>query len=49
MSSHTTAVTVGIQPNVTERKLFSLSPSFGGLGIPLFSEIADKKRWLSVK
>ena len=35
------AITGGIQPNETERKLYSLPPSLGGLGIPIFSEQAD--------
>ena len=35
------AVTGGIQPNNVERNLFSLPPSQGGLGIPIFSELAD--------
>ena len=35
------AITGGIIPNETERKLFSLPPSKGGLGIPIFSEQCD--------
>ena len=35
------AITGGIQPNEDERKLFSLAPSLGGLGIHIFNEIAD--------
>ena len=37
------AITRGIQPNDTERRLFSLPPSLGGLGIPIFSELADRE------
>ena len=37
------AVTGGIQPNNVERNLFSLPPSQGGLGIPIFSELADRE------
>ena len=37
------AITGGIQPNDTERRLFSLPPSLGGLGIPIFSELADRE------
>ena len=37
------AITRGIQPNHTERRLFSLPPSLGGLGIPIFSELADRE------
>ena len=35
------AITRGIQPNDTERRLFSFPPSLSGLGIPIFSELAD--------
>ena len=37
------AITGGIQPNAIERKLFSLPPSQGGLGIPIFNELADRE------
>ena len=37
------AITGGINPNDLERQLFSLPPSIGSLGIPLFSEIADQE------
>ena len=37
------AITGGIYPNETERKLFSLPPSQGGLGIPIFSEMAERE------
>ena len=37
------AITRGIQPNDTERRRFSLPPSLGGLGIPIFSESADRE------
>ena len=37
------AVTGGIQQNNVERNLFSLLPSQGGLGIPIFSELADRE------
>ena len=37
------AITGGIIPNDLERDLFSLPPSFGGLGIPIFSEIAERE------
>ena len=37
------AVTGGIQPNSTERLLFSLPPSQGGLGIPIFSKLAERE------
>ena len=37
------AVTGGIQPNTIERTLFSLPPSQGGLGIPIFSELAKRE------
>ena len=37
------AITGGIIPNVLDRDLFSLPPSFGGLGIPIFSEIAERQ------
>ncbi|XP_066936770.1 uncharacterized protein [Clytia hemisphaerica] len=35
------AITGGIVPSEIERKLFSLPPSKGGLGIPIFSEQAN--------
>jgi len=34
-------ITGGIQPTENERKLFSLPPSMGGLGIPIFHEEAE--------
>ncbi|XP_066926215.1 uncharacterized protein [Clytia hemisphaerica] len=37
------AITGGIQPNETERELFTLPPSLGGLGIPKFSDISDQE------
>jgi len=37
------AVTGGIQPNEQERELFSLPSSYGGLGIPIFSNITDRE------
>lgn len=37
------AVTGGIYPNKVEKKLLSLSPGYGGLGIPIFSEVADRE------
>ena len=37
------AVTGGIKPTPLERTLFSLPPSLGGLGIPIFSELAERE------
>ena len=37
------AITGGINCSDTERRLMSLPPSFGGLGIPIFPESAQKK------
>jgi len=37
------AISGGIIPNDVERSLFSLPPSFGGLGIPIFSEISERE------
>ena len=37
------AISGGIIPNDIERSLFSLPPSSGGLGIPIFSEIAERE------
>ena len=35
------AITGGKQVSVIERRLISLPPKYGGLGIPIFSEIAE--------
>ena len=37
------AITVGINCSNTERRLLSLPQRFGGLGIPIFSESAQKE------
>ena len=37
------AITVGINCSNTERRLLSLPRRFGGLGIPIFSESAQKE------
>ena len=37
------AITGGINCSDIERKLMSLPPKLGGLGIPIFSEIADQE------
>ena len=35
------SITGGVQCSENERKLLSLSPKLGGLGIPIFSETSD--------
>ena len=42
-------LTGGIQPNELERQLFSLPPSMGGLGIPIFAEQATIEFENSIK
>ena len=37
------AISAGINCSDIERKLFSFPPKLGGLGIPIFSEIADRE------
>ena len=42
------AITGGINCSDTERRLMSLPPRFGGLGIPIFSESAQKEYEFSI-
>ena len=42
------AVTGGVNCSETERRLVSLPPRFGGLGIPIFSESAQKEYEFSI-
>ena len=49
MTEFIPAISGGINISETERKLLSFPPKYGGLGIPIFSEISDIEYENSIK